>query len=63
MELDQAPQRFRYPGNFVKNPDPDIHLDVNAIENGLISITPSRADFLHAEIYEQVKDQTYQISA
>jgi 5'-nucleotidase len=61
VELDQSPQRFRYPGNLVKNPDSDIHLDVNAIENGLISITPSRADFLHAEVYEQVKDQTYHL--
>ena len=62
VELDREPQRFRYPAEITEYQQTDPHIDVFALQNGLISITPCRADFLNPAVYQEVHDLTYQLN-
>lgn len=61
VELDEKKHTFTYPGGIIEHTQTDPTIDVFALQNGHVSITPCRADFLNTEIYQETKQLTYQL--
>ena len=54
--LNQAPQTFHYPCAMMKIVNTVPGTDLHALQNGEISVSPCRTDFMDMDSYNKVKD-------
>lgn len=58
LGLDQVKQEFYYPMQIMEMVNTVPGTDLHALQNGRISVSPCRSDFMDMELYHQVKDQS-----
>lgn len=58
LGLDPAKQEFYYPMQIMESVNTVAGTDLHALQNGHISVSPCRSDFMDMELYYKVKDHT-----
>lgn len=56
IQLDHAPQKFHYPCEMMDIVNTVPGTDLHALQNGEISVSPCRTDFMDIDVFKKVKD-------